>query len=63
MPTARRLLTHALDAAIRADPPRTVRDASRNPESEMSTEHWIGVLTAAALCAYLVHALVRAQRY
>lgn len=29
----------------------------------MTTEHWIGVLTAAAVCAYLVHALVRAERY
>ncbi len=29
----------------------------------MTAEHWIGLGVAAAVCVYLVHALVRAERY
>jgi K+-transporting ATPase KdpF subunit len=29
----------------------------------MSVEYWIGALVAVALCAYLVHALVAAERF
>lgn len=29
----------------------------------MSAEHWIGLVVAAALCAYLVYALVAAERF
>jgi K+-transporting ATPase KdpF subunit len=28
----------------------------------MTVEHWIGAFVSIALCAYLVHALVRAER-
>jgi len=29
----------------------------------MTAERWIGLVVAAAVCVYLVHALVRAERY
>jgi len=29
----------------------------------MTAEHWIGVIASVAICVYLVHALVRAERY
>jgi len=29
----------------------------------MSTEYWIGAVATVAVCVYLVHALVRAERY
>lgn len=29
----------------------------------MTLEHWIGLIVAAALCVYLVYALVAAERF
>jgi K+-transporting ATPase KdpF subunit len=29
----------------------------------MSLEHWIGVVVTAGLCAYLLHALIAAERF
>jgi K+-transporting ATPase KdpF subunit len=29
----------------------------------MTAEHWIGALVSVAVCAYLVYALVRAERF
>ena len=50
---------------LHGDPRRSIVPAdgtsSASPTS-MSTEHWIGVVVAAALTVYLLYALVAAER-